>query len=106
MRVFWAGGAQPDRADDSGDGHRALMAAAHHGHVNTVRALLEGGADPTLRTTDGLTARQIADASRLAALNKQVAGLNPKKRKKGLGAGQEKVAEILQEAEATHDRDL
>ena len=60
MRVFWAGGAQPDRADDSGDGHTALMAAAHHGHVNTVRALLEGGADPTLRTTDGLTARQIA----------------------------------------------
>ena len=36
------------------------MAAAYHGHANSVRALLDGGADATLLNDDGMTAQDLA----------------------------------------------
>ena len=35
------------------DGETALMTAAHHGHAECARLLLDAGADPTLRLTGG-----------------------------------------------------
>ena len=43
MRELLAAGANPDQPD--GEGYKAVGAAAEYGHVQTVRALLVGGAD-------------------------------------------------------------
>ena len=45
----------PDARD--ADGRTALMIAAEHGHFEAVRRLLWGGADATLKSTGGRTAR-------------------------------------------------
>lgn len=51
-------GIDPNSAGPSGQ--TALMLAARNGHIDTMRLLLERGANPALRTKTGSTAEDIA----------------------------------------------
>ena len=52
-------GADPDARDR--EGHTPLMMAAIYGCNQTVQALLEGGASPTIKTPAGNTANRYAE---------------------------------------------
>lgn len=45
-----------------GKGNSLLMLASYHEHPGTTRLLLEHGADPALRTDEGVTARSLAES--------------------------------------------
>lgn len=64
--------------DLSGSGERtALIAAAGHGHVEVVRALLERGADPRKRASDGARALDSAAQEGHLAVVKQLLAHDP-----------------------------
>ncbi|MCY4188296.1 MAG: ankyrin repeat domain-containing protein, partial [Bryobacterales bacterium] len=49
---------------DGGEGYTALMFAAAEGHADIVQMLLDKGADPDLRDTDGESALKFASDKR------------------------------------------
>jgi len=55
--------ADPNIVPTDGQGWTALMAAAHANHIETMRILLDGGADASLRDEHGNTAQDIAAAA-------------------------------------------
>jgi len=109
IRVLLAAGARPNKQagmspsnrqeanvlpmDAEGDGQgfgsgTALMAAAYNGNVNSVQALLEGGANAGMRNDDGKSAQDLARKMSRA------------------GSGHLKVIQMLAKAEQEMDKDL
>lgn len=62
VKDLLARGADPNAAPTDAQGWTALMVAARAGHVETVQALLRGGADVALRDKTGNTALALAEA--------------------------------------------
>ena len=60
FNVSGSNGDGPGRTRSPDDGETALMAAARNGHVETVRVLLDAGADPNLRNAWGDSALGLA----------------------------------------------
>ena len=67
VQMLLRDGANPDAQQEGG--FTALHAAAQHNHVEMVRALLEAGADASIRTKDGKTAAEMAGPEVAALLS-------------------------------------
>jgi ankyrin repeat protein len=62
VRVLLQKGARVDATSPAGTGlFTPLMMAAREGHDSTALLLIEQGADPKLKNSEGLTAAQIAE---------------------------------------------
>jgi ankyrin repeat protein len=82
--------AGPGEGEGKGEGKgarliTALHAAADQGHAAVVRALLEAGADASIRNADGQTAAELAAAASAAADEKSACAAEFKEFKAGRG---------------------